>query len=90
MSNLGPSFDRAQRQYDAQMPPDDDDHCEKECPACEGTGWISSEVEGAVDQKECENCDGSGVVESHAWRFVRSDGDVSLTRCRRCGAEEVS
>lgn len=31
---LGPSFDRAQRAYDAQMPPEDPPPIQKECRQC--------------------------------------------------------
>lgn len=79
-SGLGESFDRAQRQYDNQMPPDDDS-CEAECQDCEGMGIVKGD--------DCPTCKGTGLVENHSWRRVRSDGEVTLMRCSRCGAEEV-
>ncbi|MEI6197138.1 MAG: hypothetical protein WCS42_22710 [Verrucomicrobiota bacterium] len=53
------SFARAQAQYDAQMPPDDDG---AECEKCEGTGKVFDD--GAADAVaiNCPDCDGEGVV----------------------------
>lgn len=40
----------------------------------------------AYDYREPpEDCD-----EGHSWRRVRSDGEMTLYRCRVCGKEEVS
>jgi DnaJ-class molecular chaperone len=45
-------FDRAQAQYDAQMPPEDN---RIECPDCEETGKVDGEV--------CPRCGGDGYID---------------------------
>lgn len=77
-----PGYLAAQRQYDAQMPPDDES-CEVECVLCEGNGKSTCD-------EVCPACDGTGKVECHAWRRIRSNSEGNcLLRCKRCGAEEV-
>lgn len=51
---LDNNFNRAQRDYDNQVPPE----CETEafdCDECEGTGDIDGEI--------CKKCDGNGFIE---------------------------
>lgn len=64
MSNYDNGYLRAQRQYDAQMPPDDG--CD-ECPACEGTG---KQGEGD-EQQACPRCKGEGVIDLAAEKAER-------------------
>lgn len=79
------AFEQAQKHYDAQLPPDDES-CEKDCDTCGGSCCITINGVG----ENCPDCGGTGVVESHVWRRIRSDGEVTLMRRRNCGAEEVS
>ena len=71
---LQQSFDRAQRQYDRQMPPED---TRIECPECEGEGTIPTsnccdqEIQNGMcmecgkhcKESVCPTCKGDGVVE---------------------------
>ena len=52
MNNYDNGYARAQAQYDAQLPPEDD---YKECPLCEGSGKIDG-------NETCPKCDGDGEV----------------------------
>lgn len=54
MSNLGPSFDRAQRQYDNQMPPDDE-HL-RECDECGEEYEYEVDFEGDPVNYLCPKC----------------------------------
>lgn len=79
MSNYDNGFARAQREYDNQMPPEDD--CE-ECPDCEGEGTIllsnccgaemdedtlmCSKCHDHCDKSVCETCDGTGQIDIKA------------------------
>jgi len=72
---------RAQAQYDAQLPPDNE---ADDCPKCDGEGTFpESNCCGAemdvdteiclkckehCDKTKCENCDGTGVIDMSAER----------------------
>ena len=78
------SMQRAQRAYDNQLPPDED-NCEAECPDCEDLP-LSEDGE----RPPCERCGNSGVVERHHWRRLPGsapDG-TSFVVCRTCGKVE--
>lgn len=55
MSQYDNGFDRAQRQYDAQMPPEDK---MLTCSACKGKGEVKNRFTGGVS--ECPFCEGEG------------------------------
>lgn len=74
--SLGAAFDRAQRAYDNQMPPDDPDM--KTCELCNGDGVlpiseccdveivnssICSKCQQTCDPQTCSECNGKGEVE---------------------------
>lgn len=83
MSEFGPSFDRAQRAYDNQMPPEDVS-CKEACDHCMGTGEDGGEW--------CDDCNGTGVVAHHKWKRLPGEAKDGTTFCRcvRCGAVEES
>lgn len=82
LMNNEKSYLKAQRQYDNQLPPDDDS---VDCEDCEGDGKLElSNCCGAVmdidtlmcsecydhcDQCECETCDGTGQVSGTAMKY---------------------
>ena len=81
MSNYDNGMARAQAQYDAQLPPDNE---VDDCPECDGTGklqqsnccgaqvdediLICSSCKEHCDLDKCENCDGTGVIDMSAER----------------------
>lgn len=75
MSNYDNGFARAQRAYDNQMPPEDDN---VDCPDCDGSGkvdlsnccgadvdsdiLICSKCHEHCDLSDCDTCEGTGQV----------------------------
>jgi RecJ-like exonuclease len=72
--HLQQSFDRAQRQYDAQMP---DEPRMKECPNCEGAGTVEIEAHDGVREMPCRVCDGDGEVEQTADDAIDREADAA-------------
>lgn len=86
---LGNSFDRAQREYDAQMPPEEPD-CSEPCPneLCHD-GRV---FDGGDEDQTCAVCRGEGKVWHHKWRLLRGetkDGS-RFAKCAHCGKVEES
>jgi RecJ-like exonuclease len=80
MSDYDNGFARAQREYDNQLPPDNE---LDDCPKCDGEGTIEqsnccgatildidicSKCKEHCDKDKCEHCDGTGVVDMSAER----------------------
>lgn len=85
MSLFNNGFDKAQRDYDRQLPPGSDDDDET-CPDCEGSGEYP---EGCV----CEKCDSAGVISKKAayvaWLEGRADMlmDLAKDEPRKIGSD---
>lgn len=85
-------YQKAQRAYDAQMPPEDNGDCEEDCDNCDGTGEVKQSIpEGAgIEKDSCPTCDGTGKVKRHHWKKLPGEGrdGERFARCTRCGKED--